>query len=255
MRVFVLSLWLLIATFANTAGAEKLVLGMSQDEVAITATFDGSSILIFGAVKRDVDPSEGPLDVIVTIGGPNTPITVRRKERKYGIWVNTDQVTVDSAPSYYAVATNRPLKDVLSNHDDFTHKISIERAIGSVATKLWTPDYQNFANALVRIRAEKGLYQLLENSVALDQETLFHTTIPMPADLTEGDYPTRIFLTRDGQVIDQIETSIDVRKVGLERFLYRLSRDTPLIYGLLSLAIAIFAGWFASAIFRVVRLR
>ena len=75
----------------------------------------------------------------------------------------------------------------------------------------------------------------------------------MPANLTEGDYYTRILLTRDGQVTSELETTIDVKKVGLERFLYNLSRQQPLIYGLLSLAIAIFAGWLASSFFRMIR--
>ena len=35
------------------ASGEEIVLGMSQDEVAITATFDGSNILVFGAIKRE----------------------------------------------------------------------------------------------------------------------------------------------------------------------------------------------------------
>ncbi|MEM7491144.1 MAG: TIGR02186 family protein, partial [Pseudomonadota bacterium] len=38
-----------------------------------------------------------------------------------------------------------------------------------------------------------------------------------------------------------------------ERFIYNLAHDRPLIYGLLSLAIAIAAGWGASAVFRLVR--
>ena len=75
----------------------------------------------------------------------------------------------------------------------------------------------------------------------------------MPANLTEGDYATRIFLTRGGKVVSQYETSIDVRKVGLERWLFNLSRQQPLIYGLLSLTIAIAAGWGASAAFRLMR--
>jgi uncharacterized protein (TIGR02186 family) len=75
----------------------------------------------------------------------------------------------------------------------------------------------------------------------------------MPANLTEGAYQTRIFLTRNGKVVSEFETAIDVRKVGLERWLFNLSRQQPLVYGLLSLAIAIFAGWGASAIFRMLR--
>ncbi|MBT7906506.1 MAG: hypothetical protein HN582_03325, partial [Marinovum sp.] len=99
------------------------------------------------------------------------------------------------------------------------------------------------------------LYQLRENTVAVDQQTLFRTSIEMPANLTEGNYKTRIFLTRNGRVVSDFETDIDVRKVGLERFLFALSRENPLAYGLMSLAIAIFAGWSASAVFQFIRSR
>ncbi len=64
---------------------------------------------------------------------------------------------------------------------------------------------------------------------------------------------TLIFLTRDGKIVSQFDTTIDVKKVGLERFLFNLSRQNPLIYGLMSLAIAIFAGWVASSFFRYIR--
>ena len=89
--------------------------------------------------------------------------------------------------------------------------------------------------------------------MALDQSTLFRTAIAMPSDLTEGAYDIRIFLTRGGGVVSSYATIIDVRKVGLERFLFVLSRAQPLVYGLMSLAIAIAAGWGASAAFRLLR--
>ena len=112
---------------------------------------------------------------------------------------------------------------------------------------------QDFADAVVRVRESEGLYSIRENTVAVDQQTLFRTAIDMPADLTEGDYTARIFLTRNGKVVSQYETNIDVRKVGLERFLYSMSREQPFWYGLMSLAIAIAAGWGASAAFRLLR--
>ncbi|MDG2406249.1 MAG: TIGR02186 family protein, partial [Paracoccaceae bacterium] len=78
-------------------------------------------------------------------------------------------------------------------------------------------------------------------------------SIAMPSNLTEGRYDTRIMLTRNGEVISTFNKEIDVRKVGLERFLFSLSRERPLVYGLLSLAIAIFAGWAASGLFSILR--
>ncbi len=64
---------------------------------------------------------------------------------------------------------------------------------------------------------------------------------------------TRILLTREGRVVSEFETVIDVRKVGLERWLYTLSRQNPFWYGIMSLAIAIAAGWGASAAFQFLR--
>lgn len=247
------ALWLmLILPGAATADVEEIVLGLSHDEVAITATFTGTDILIFGAVKRDGPvPSGGPLAVVITVSGPLTPVTVRHKERRFGIWVNATAVVVDAAPSFYAVATTGPLRDVLSETEDLRRSISIPRAIRSVGADV--ANSADFTEALIRIRAGEGQYQVLEGAVDLEQQTLFRTQVALPANLIEGNYATRIFLTRDGRVVDSFETEIEVQKVGLERWLFNLSQDMPLAYGLLSLAIAIVAGWSASAAFQVAR--
>ncbi|QFT97403.1 Putative transmembrane protein [Roseovarius sp. THAF8] len=246
--------WLIAFLFmAGPVMAEEVVLGLSRDKVAITATFDGSEILVFGAVKREEKIPEEPLDVIVAIAGPSKPVVVRRKERRFGIWVNTDAVEVDRAPSFYAIATTGPLDRVLSNVEDLRHSISIPRAIRAVGTASDTVDPQAFTEAIIRIRKANGAYSLQEGAVSLDEQTLFRTSIAMPANLTEGAYTTRIFLTRGGEVVSTYETAIGVQKVGLERWIFNLSREQPLIYGLMSLAIAIAAGWGASAAFRAIR--
>ena len=55
-------------------------------------------------------------------------------------------------------------------------------------------------------------------------------------------------------MIDVQESQIDVRKAGLERFLFALAQDQPLLYGLASLLLAVFAGWGASEVFRRLRI-
>jgi uncharacterized protein (TIGR02186 family) len=242
----------LLTLMPRTGTAEEVVMGLSQSSVAITTNFSGSDILIFGAIKRETSIPEGNVDVIVTISGPSTALTIRRKDKRLGIWLNTDEVHIDRAPSFYAVATSGPLPAVLSQTDDLRHRISVPLAIRSVGAPDTVGDAQSFTEALIRIRSEAGLYRLQENAVEVQEQTLFRTSIRLPANLTEGDYSTRIFLTRNGEVIDQYETVIDVRKVGLERFLYTLAHNQPVAYGLLSLLIAIMAGWGASAFFRLI---
>ncbi|MFU8776873.1 MAG: TIGR02186 family protein [Roseovarius sp.] len=244
---------LLLSLLALPLRAEEVVLGLSKDKVAITATFEGSEILIFGAVKREAPIPDVPLDVVITVAGPSVPVTVRRKDRRFGIWVNTEMVVLDAAPSFYAVATTGPLDKVLSDTEDLRHRVSIPRAIRSVGAASMAVDAERFTDALIRIRRDQGAYAMRQGAVVLDQQTLFRSAIQLPANLTEGAYLTRIFLTREGRVVSQLETVIDVHKVGLERWLYTMSRQQPLLYGLMSLAIAIAAGWGASAAFQVMR--
>ncbi|WP_386684031.1 TIGR02186 family protein [Loktanella sp. R86503] len=233
--------------FATQAQSETIVLGLSQDSVSITATFDGSDILIFGAVSRTApEPQDmGDLGVIVAVSGPDQTVSVFRKQRRMGIWINTDEVIVDRAPSFYAVASSAPIDDVLSDTEDLRNRVTIPRAIRSVGATV--DDSANFTEALIRIRAKDALFQVNEGGVDLEQDTLFRTAFRLPANLLEGDYLARIFLTRGGKVIDTHSTVIPVQKVGLERWLYNLAHVQPFLYGLLSLVIAVAAGWAASA--------
>lgn len=234
------------------AQSEEIVLGLSRDEVAITATFNGSDVMIFGAVKRDAPaPEGGPLEVIITLAGPLEPVLVRRKERVLGIWVNTDAVEVDAAPSFYAVATSAPMSDALLAIEDLRYGVSIPRAIRSVGAPDSVENAETFTEALIRIRQASGHYQILDSEVDIEEETLFRGQITLPAALTEGEYTARIFITRDGIVVDQYDTAIAVYKAGLERWLFETSRNQPFWYGLMSLAIAIAAGWLASTAFRI----
>ncbi len=244
---------LLLTLLALPAFAEeKIVIGLSQDEVAISASFTGSEILIFGAIRREVPlPTDSTLGVLITLSGPQVPLSVWRKERRLGIWVNTEQVEVDLAPSYYAVASSGPMNEVLMDIEDVRHSISVPRAIRAVGVGI--AGSESFIEALIRIREKEGTYQILEGAIDLEQDTLFRTSVSMPSDLIEGDYVTRIFLTRDGIVIDEFDTVIPVNKVGLERWLYELANEFPFVYGLLAIAIAMISGWGASAAFAALR--
>lgn len=237
---------------AICAYAEEVVAGLSQEAIAITTNFEGSEILIFGAVRRDAPaPGSAPLEVIITVQGPQRPVTVRRKDRRFGIWVNTDASEIDAAPTFYAVQTTAPLGEVLSQTEDLRQRVSAPMAIRAVGTG--RADQPLFNEALIRMRGRDGAYQLNEGAILFREQTLFHTSIRLPANLTEGDYLTRIILTRGGVVVDLHEQQIPVRKVGLERLIYNLAHERPLIYGILSLMIAIAAGWMASAVFRYLR--
>lgn len=244
----------ILAAMVLPASAEEIVAGLSQTRIGITADFTGEEILVYGAVKRESPPPSGPLDVIVTVAGPSQQVTVRRKEWRWGIWMNAASVAVDAAPSLYAVASTGPLDTILSETDDLRYRISVDRAIRAVGIASEAENAPDFVDALVRLQTVEGRYDAPGRGVRLTEDTLFRADMRLPPDLIEGDYRIRLFLLRGGRVIDQAEQTIPVRKVGLERAIFALSQSQPLVYGLLSVALAVLAGWGASAAFRALRL-
>jgi uncharacterized protein (TIGR02186 family) len=246
---------LLLALAAPLAAQETVVTGISADKIALNATFDGSELFVFGAIRREgpPPPGAGPLDVIITIKGPPRNVRVRHKERRLGIWMNTESLNVRQAPSFYAVATTRPLDDILSETERLRHQIGMEQAVRRVGGHDTIDDTTPFTDALVRLREDTGHYQQLEDRVSIAQDTLFQTQIEMPANLVEGDYAAEFFLVRDRMVISTGGTTIRVEKTGIERWIYNFSRNSPLLYGLAAVAAALSAGWLAAEAFRLAR--
>jgi len=248
MRYIFLIIGLFAATFASAQ--ETVVSELSQDGVSITATFDGSEIFLFGAIKRDapVNPSAGKLDVIIEVSGPPTDTLVRQKERKFIIWVNAESVEMKRAPSYYSIAATGPLEELVTEAERSLRNLGLDYAV-----RVADPKDEAYREAVIRIHQDNGTYATEVTPVTLTEETLFTTKLAMPVNVVEGEYTVKTMLVRDRQVISTSTSTITVRKTGVEKWLYDLAREQAFIYGLLSLAVALLAGWTASEIFRRIR--
>ena len=248
MRVLFLIIGLFAASIA--AAQETVVSELSQDGVSITATFDGSEIFLFGAIKRDapVDEGAGKLDVIIEVSGPPVDTLVRRKDRKIIIWVNADSVEMDRAPSYYSIAATGPLEELVTESERSLRNLGLDFAV-----RVADEADEDFREAVIRIHQKDGTYASEITPVTLTEETLFTTKLAMPVNVVEGEYTVKTMLVRDQHVISTSTSTITVQKTGIEKWLYTLAHEQAFIYGLLSLAVALLAGWGASEIFRRIR--
>lgn len=240
---------------AAPAAAQTVVTGISTENIALTANFTGSDVLVFGAIRRDapIPVGEDPIDIVITLQGPPLGILVRRKERRFGIWLNAEEVRIRRVPSYSAVATTRPIDEILTETERLRWQIGLDEAVRRVAAHPTLTDTTEFTEAAVRLRLADGLFVDAEGGVTLAEQTLFQASFHLPTNLVEGDYVTEYFLVRDRSIISNGSTVITVEKAGFERRLYNLSQERPLAYGLLSVAVALAAGWLAAAAFRLAR--
>ena len=74
------------------ARAERLIVSVSNHRVTVTPNYSGEELVLFGSVEKDATTpaSRTSYDLVVTVSGPRADMVTRRKERKFGIWINTD---------------------------------------------------------------------------------------------------------------------------------------------------------------------
>ena len=242
-------LGLVSACLLAPAGAPKantLVADLSDHLVAISTGFAGADVLLFGA-------TEGEGDVVVIVRGPDRAVVVHRKSRVLGVWVNTAQMTFDRAPSFYAIASSRPLAEVapstmLARHqmglDNLRLELPRAKASANVA--------QEWRAGLIRNHEAQGLYRTDVGRVIFLGNRLFRVGINLPANVPTGTYQVEVFHLQEGRVVSAQTTPLQVSKVGAEAAVYDFAHQHSALYGLIAILVALMAGWVAHMAFRKV---
>lgn len=230
---------------ARAQKASPLAVDISVHNVAITTSFIGSKLLLFGTTG-------GKGDVIIVVRGPRRDEVVRRKENIAGIWVNKDNVTFNNIPSFYTVASSRPIEDILSNEALESNRIGFKHlALEASDTQgLNTEGISVFRDALIRRKQIKNLYASDSMAISFIKSGLFRMNLSLPANIIAGDYEVDTFLIRKGRVISTETTTLPVQKAGFEAEVYNFAYQYSFAYGVLAVLIAVVAGWIASVAFR-----
>jgi uncharacterized protein (TIGR02186 family) len=177
-------------------------------------------------------------------------MTVRRKTRIAGIWVNSQEVTFTSVPSFYFVASSRPLDEIVSQATAVLYGLGIEslqmKAISTTSPKV----VDEFATALVRTQQRSKLFPNSVGKVNFIGERLFRTTIEFPSNVPTGTYLVEVFLVRDRDVVSGQTTPLVVSKVGIDADVFGFAGRQPGLYGAIAVFTAMVAGWLASLPFR-----
>jgi uncharacterized protein (TIGR02186 family) len=240
---------------ASPARAERLIVSVSNHRVTVTPNYSGEELVLFGSVEKDANTpaSRNNYDLVVTVAGPRMDMVTRRKERKFGIWINTDSRQFLKVPSYLALFSNRPFDAIAPPEVQRRQQLGLNNVL---LTQRVGPDYADvvpddaFRSAFVRLRMQHGLYRAETSAVTFLTPTLFRTGIPLPAEVPIGTYNVEIKLFADGALLARTETAFEIVKVGFEQFVANTARNNGFAYGLVTAAMALMTGWMASIVFR-----
>lgn len=246
--------FLLAALFVLTAARDPiLVPEVSQHEVRVRQGFTGTELLLFGAI---LDPAgtraAGGYDVVVVLKGPSEPIRLREKARVAGMWLNAASTDFRSAPSFFAVAASRPVKDIVDERTAAIYEFGTDFIQLSPSGEIDPAEQARFTAGLVDLKRRQGLYQEDMRGVTIRDQVLYQARINLPSSVQTGTYTAETFAVTDGRVVASAIAEVEVKKVGFERFVEVFAQRQSLFYGLLAVSLSIAMGWIAGRLFALV---
>jgi uncharacterized protein (TIGR02186 family) len=244
---------LLLPALLLLAAADEplLVPDVSQRDVEIQYSFTGADLLLFGAiVYPDGRKPERPADIVVVLKGPDQSVVMREKQKVAGIWVNADSARFRSTPSFYAMASSRPIDRIVDDRTAAIYELGLDKLQLSPASLNASQELDRFQAGLVDLRKRAGLFVERPGTVEITDGVLYRARLPLSARVIVGDYTAETFLVQDGRVVAAAERDISVRKSGFERFMAVAADHWSFLYGLTAIALAVGMGWAAGAIAR-----
>jgi uncharacterized protein (TIGR02186 family) len=239
---------------------------VSKRTIAVTSSFNGTEIFIFGAIGGSQQPSaeSGYYDVVVVVEGAPSRAVVRRKSNVAGLWLNTASVAFDNVPNFYAMTSTRPVDEIASDKDKDKNNgedpmalygigldnLKFTPAIGQ-SVPLSNEDIKAYRAAIIRLKTNAGLYvDKKPFGVVFTGKSIFLASVVLPANVSVGPFWTRVYLFRDGKFLSSFSVNHTLEREGLERYLHNFAYRLPTLYGFSTVLIALGAGLVASAAFR-----
>ena len=247
-------LFLLFALLLLSAARDPiLVPEVSQHEVQVRQGFRGAELLLFGAILTPEGTRAGQdYDIVVVLKGPTRSIVLREKSRIAGIWINADSAEFRSAPTFFAVASSKPIASIVDDKTAAIYELGLPwlqlSPIGSYNPKEQT----RMSAGLVDLMSREGLYQQDQSGVSISEQVLYQARISLPSSVQTGTYTAETFAINHGRVVASAISRVVVKKQGFERVVAQFSEQNGLLYGLIAVALSVGMGIMAGRLFALV---
>ena len=247
-------LFVLLALLLLTAARDPiLVPEVSQHEVQVRQGFRGTELLLFGAILSPEGTRAGQdYDIVVVLKGPTRSIVLREKSRIAGIWVNADSAEFRSAPTFFAVASSKPIARIVDDKTAAIYELGLPwlqlSPIGSYNPK----EQARMSAGLVDLMSREGLYTQDQQGVRISEQVLYQARISLPSSVQTGTYTAETFAINHGRVVASAISRVVVKKQGFERFVAQFAEQHGFFYGLIAVALSVAMGFLAGRLFALV---
>lgn len=251
--VFAPILALIALVLLGAARDPILVPEVSQHEVDLQQGFTGTELLLFGAILTpEGSRAAQDYDIVVVLKGPTQSIVLREKQKVAGVWINAASTEFRSAPSYYAIASTRPINEIVDDKTAAIYELGLQWLQLSPIGVINPEEQSRFSAGLVELNLKNGLYRENQSGVKVSEQVLYQARIDLPSRVPTGTYTAETFAVSGGRVVASASSQVEVRKLGFERAVADFADGYGFAYGLLAVFVSVGMGWLAGRLFALV---
>ncbi len=244
----------LLLFFALTGARDPiLVPEVSQHEIQVRQGFTGTELLLYGAILEPDGRRAGrDYDIVVVLKGPTEAIRLREKQKILGVWLNADSTAFRSAPSFFAVASSRPVDAIVDERTAAIYELGLDYLQLSPSGSIDPKEQARFTAGLVGMRERAGLFKQEPGGVTISEQVLYQARIALPSNVQTGRYTAETFAITRGRVVASAIAEVEVKKLGFEKIVADFSTQDSFLYGLLAVVLSVFMGWAAGRLFALI---
>ena len=220
---------------------------IDKSEIELSTRFDGTSLLVFGALSPENDKTS----LLVEVIGPSTSVAITKKVQLWGIWINKKIAQFQDIPSFYQISISNPEHPILKEIEYQKLKSMFYDFLEITSKSEDENGVEQYYNEFARLKKKLGKLSTFEEKVNIINKKLFSYKVDLPKKIHPGVYKIKMTLIdQQGIELSKSEQSVKVSKVGVQEFLSYNSKNNPVFYGLFSVIIALFLGFSAAQLFR-----
>jgi hypothetical protein len=216
------------------------------ETISIGSFFSGQLLTVAAAVPNGSE-------VALRLVGPPENLVVMKKSRVAGLWMNGEEISFRNLPTTYLLWTSQRTA-LPGDGDDAAAQLYRSELAGCLQDR--TRDETSFLlGELVKLKEADNLYQISQGDIRIrrmpegswDQVEAF---LPVPAKIHPGDYRLDLITLKEGKKNLLHSTTIGVKLVGFPAVVADMATRSGLLYGVISVFIAMISGLLVGFVFR-----
>ncbi len=222
---------------------------VSPEHISIDSLYHGSRVLITGEVGADEE-------VIVKITSEEGKVDLRRKGKKGGVlWMNVGELTIEPVSDVYLLFSTSDINEILNpeqqnryviGYDALKKIVSLEPVSDEAEKEKWFDEF-------IKFKETNNIYGVFPGSIDVissGEGRKFRLEAEWPYQAPPREYKVSAYTVKNGLISGESNATLIVEKTGVLKFLSGMAFNNAAVYGVVSIIIALFAGFIVSIIFK-----